>query len=119
MPARPTRGHEPASRIHLWQGFCALCYYDLLPCTETDTATTTLMTDERRFEELLTEFERVGVDLNSFPAGITVHRDDALRVLRSLPDGAGPAAFLRRLREEHRRTPAEGTEQQAATEDAA
>lgn len=77
------------------------------------------MTDERRFEELLAEFERVGVDLNGFPAVITVHRDDALRVLRSLPDGAGPEAFLGRLREEHRRTPAEGTEQQTATGDAA
>src|SRR3954449_10570484 len=28
------------------------------------------MTDERRFEELLSEFKRVGVDLDSFPAGI-------------------------------------------------
>ena len=51
------------------------------------------MTDERRFEELLAEFTRVGVDLDSFPAGIGVHREDALRILRSLPDGAGPAAF--------------------------
>lgn len=56
------------------------------------------MTDERRFSELLTEFERVGVDLNSFPAGITVKREDAIRILRSLPDGAGPAAFLSRVR---------------------
>ena len=59
------------------------------------------MTDERRFEELLSEFKRVGVDLDSFPAGIGVHRDDALRILRSLPDGAGPAAFLSRVRHEH------------------
>ncbi len=58
------------------------------------------MTDERRFEELLTEFERVGVDLNSFPAGITVRREDAMRILRSLADGAGPAAFLARIRQE-------------------
>jgi hypothetical protein len=58
------------------------------------------MTDERRFEELLSEFTRVGVDLDSFPAGIGVHRDDALRILRSLPDGAGPAAFLSRVRQE-------------------
>lgn len=57
------------------------------------------MTDERRFEQLLAEFERVGVDLNSFPAGITVQRDDAMRILRSLPDDAGPAAFLARIRE--------------------
>ena len=58
------------------------------------------MTDERRFEELLSEFKRVGVDLDSFPAGIGVHRDDALRILRSLPDGAGPGAFLSRVRHE-------------------
>jgi hypothetical protein len=56
------------------------------------------MTDERRFEELLSEFKRVGVDLDSFPAGIGVHRDDAMRILRSLPDGAGPGAFLSRVR---------------------
>lgn len=58
------------------------------------------MTDERRFEELLTEFERVGVDLHSFPAGIGVRREDALRILRTLPDGAGPAAFLTRVRQD-------------------
>jgi hypothetical protein len=62
------------------------------------------MTDERRFEELLSEFKRVGVDLDSFPAGIGVHRDDALRILRSLPDGAGPAAFLSRVRHEQQTT---------------
>ena len=62
------------------------------------------MTDERRFEELLSEFKRVGVDLDSFPAGIGVHRDDALRILRSLPDGAGPAAFLSRVRQEQQAT---------------
>lgn len=56
------------------------------------------MTDERRFEELLHEFERVGVDLDSFPAGIGVRREDAMRILRTLPDGAGPAAFLARVR---------------------
>jgi hypothetical protein len=61
------------------------------------------MTTERRFEELLKEFERVGVDLNSFPAGITVRREDAMRILRSLPDGAGPAAFLGRVRQEQAR----------------
>jgi hypothetical protein len=63
------------------------------------------MTDERRFEELLSEFERVGVDLNSFPAGITVRREDAIRILRSLPDGAGPAAFLGRVRQEQQVRP--------------
>ncbi|HET9796510.1 MAG TPA: hypothetical protein VFP90_00910 [Gemmatimonadaceae bacterium] len=62
------------------------------------------MTDERRFEELLSEFTRVGVDLDSFPAGIGVHRDDALRILRALPDGAGPAAFLSRVRHEQQAT---------------
>lgn len=64
------------------------------------------MTDERRFEELLSEFERVGVDLHSFPAGITVRREDAIRILRSLPDDAGPAAFLSRVRQD---TPPRGT----------
>ena len=58
------------------------------------------MTDERRFEELLVEFERVGVDLDSFPAGIDVKREDAMRILGALPDGAGPAAFLSRVRQE-------------------
>ena len=66
------------------------------------------MTDERRFEELLSEFKRVGVDLDSFPAGIGVHRDDALRILRSLPDGAGPAAFLSRVRHEQQATARSG-----------
>lgn len=71
-----------------------------------------LMTDERRFEELLKEFERVGVDLHSFPAGITVRREEAMRILHSLPDDAGPAAFLARIREEQQRTPPHGTERQ-------
>ncbi len=62
------------------------------------------MTDERRFEELLAEFERVGVDSNSFPAGITVRREDAMRILRTLENGAGPAAFLARIREEQMAT---------------
>ena len=66
------------------------------------------MTDERRFEELLSEFTRVGVDLDSFPAGIGVHRDDALRILRALPDGAGPAAFLSRVRQEQHSTARSG-----------
>lgn len=69
------------------------------------------MTDERRFEELLAEFERVGVDLNGFPAGITIRREDAIRILQSLPDDAGPAAFLARVRAEQQvRTPAHGIE---------
>lgn len=61
------------------------------------------MTDERRFEELIAEFERVGVDPHSFPAGITVRREDALRILKSLPDGAGPAAFLAQVRDSQQR----------------
>jgi hypothetical protein len=59
------------------------------------------MTDERRFEELLAEFRRVGVDLDGFPAGITIRREEAMRILRDLPDGSGPGAFLSRVRLEH------------------
>ena len=71
------------------------------------------MTDERRFQEMLAEFQRVGVDLHSFPAGITVPRDEAMRILHSLPDDAGPAAFLARIREaQQARTPPHGTERQ-------
>jgi len=58
------------------------------------------MTDERRFEEMLAEFKRVGVDLDGFPAGLTIRRDDAMRILRELPDDAGPGAFLGRVRQE-------------------
>ncbi len=47
---------------------------------------------------LLREFERVGVDPNALSAGLAVSEDDVLRVLAALPDGAGPAAFLHRLR---------------------
>ena len=63
------------------------------------------MTDERRFEELWTELERVGVDPYGFPAGIEVSREDALEVLKTLPDGAGPTAFLAAIRN-RRATPA-------------
>jgi hypothetical protein len=73
------------------------------------------MTDERRFEELLSEFTRVGVDLDSFPAGIGVHREDALRILRSLPDGAGPAAFLSRVRHEQQAIARPGSGELTAT----
>ena len=59
------------------------------------------MTDERRFGELFTEMERVGIDPHSFPAGVTVPHDLAVKILRVLPDGAGPAAFLTAVREEH------------------
>ena len=54
------------------------------------------MADERRLLELMAEMERVGVDPNSFPAGVTVSHEDALRALGTLPDGAGPSAFSRR-----------------------
>lgn len=56
------------------------------------------MTHEKRFEELLTELERIGVDPDNFPAGLEISRDAALRVLARLPDNAGPAAFLAGLR---------------------
>ena len=57
------------------------------------------MTDEERFGELLQEFERVGVDPNTVSAGLAIRPETALRILRSLPTGAGPSAFLARLRE--------------------
>ena len=56
------------------------------------------MTQEKQFEELLHEFERVGVDPNTISAGLAVPRADVMRVLRSLPDCAGPEAFLTQLR---------------------
>jgi hypothetical protein len=58
------------------------------------------MTDERRFGELFNEMERVGIDPHRFPAGVTVKREVAVRILRVLPDGAGPEAFLTAVREE-------------------
>ena len=70
------------------------------------------MADEKRFKDLLAEFERVGVDPNTFSAVLAVNPDDAMRVLRGLPDGAGPTAFLaevrRVTRSEGRSTPADG-----------
>lgn len=56
------------------------------------------MTDERDLVELMAEMQRVGVDPDGFPAGVTVSRLDALRALATLADGAGPAAFLSALR---------------------
>lgn len=58
------------------------------------------MTDHQRFSELLTEFRRVGVDPDTFSAVISITPAEALRVLRVLEDGAGPAAFLARLRQD-------------------
>jgi hypothetical protein len=56
------------------------------------------MSQAERFADLLREFERVGVDPNTISAGLAVRRDDVLRALAALPDGAGPAAFLSQLR---------------------
>ena len=56
------------------------------------------MADERHFQRLLAEFRRAGIDPNTFSAMLAVNPDDALRALESLPDAAGPAAFLAELR---------------------
>jgi len=56
------------------------------------------MSQAERFAHLLREFERVGVDPNTISAGLAISKDDALRALAALPDGAGPAAFLKQLR---------------------
>ena len=57
------------------------------------------MSQADRLERLIREFERVGVDPNTISAGLAVREDEALRVLASLPDKAGPSAFLHQLRE--------------------
>jgi hypothetical protein len=56
------------------------------------------MSQTERFERLLREFERVGVDPNTVSAGLAVRDEDVIRALAELPDGAGPEAFLTRLR---------------------
>ena len=56
------------------------------------------MSRSDRFEHLLEEFQRVGVDPNTVSAGLAIAEQDVLRALASLPDGAGPEAFLSRLR---------------------
>ena len=56
------------------------------------------MADEQTFETLLSEFRRVGVDPDTFSAMLALRPEDALHALRSLPDGAGPTAFLGQLR---------------------
>ena len=53
--------------------------------------------------QLVAELERVGIDPDHMVAGLTSRAEDALRALRTLPDGAGPAAFLAELR--NRSTP--------------
>jgi len=56
------------------------------------------MSQTERFAQLLEEFERVGVDPNTISAGLAVSEEDARRALAMLPDGVGPAAFLRQIR---------------------
>ena len=56
------------------------------------------MAEEQTFEVLLREFRRVGVDPDTFSAMLAVRPEDAMRALRALPDGAGPSAFLAKLR---------------------
>ena len=56
------------------------------------------MADEQTFDVLLNEFRRVGVDPDTFSAMLALRPEDALHALRSLPDGAGPTAFLAQLR---------------------
>ena len=56
------------------------------------------MAQAERFANLLREFERVGVDPNTISAGLAVREEDVIRALSALPDGAGPTAFLSRLR---------------------
>lgn len=48
--------------------------------------------------QLVAELERVGIDPDHMVAGLTSRAEEALRALRDLPDGAGPAAFLSALR---------------------
>lgn len=56
------------------------------------------MAHAERFEHLLHEFERVGVDPNTISAGLAVREEDVLRALAALADNAGPEAFLSQLR---------------------
>lgn len=57
------------------------------------------MSQVERFAILLRELERVGVDPSTISAGLAVREQDVLQVLARRPDGAGPSAFLARLRE--------------------
>ena len=61
--------------------------------------------------------ERVGIDPHAFPAGLTVSHELAVRILRVLPAGAGPAAFLTAIREEQQLMRPSGA--QAAVPDSA
>ncbi len=49
---------------------------------------------------LVEELKRVGVDADNMVGGLSARAESAIRALRALPDGAGPAAFLARLRQE-------------------
>ena len=62
------------------------------------------MSDDRQFGELWLEMERVGIDPHAFPAGLELSHELAVQLLRVLPDGAGPMAFLTAIREEQQRT---------------
>ena len=57
-----------------------------------------LLADDRTFDQLLSEFRRVGVDPDTFSAMLALRPEDALRALRTLPDGAGASAFIGSLR---------------------
>lgn len=46
---------------------------------------------------LIAELVRVGVDPETVSAGLALGREELLRALHSLPDGAGPVAFLHLL----------------------
>ena len=56
------------------------------------------MADERYLERLLAQFRRVGIDPDTFSAMLAVSPREALQALESLPDDAGPGAFLAELR---------------------
>jgi hypothetical protein len=56
------------------------------------------LADGQTFEELLSEFRRVGVDPDTFSAMLALRPEDALRALKTLTDNAGPSAFLAQLR---------------------
>jgi hypothetical protein len=58
------------------------------------------LADGQTFEELLSEFRRVGVDPDTFSAMLALRPEDALRALRALADNAGPTAFLAKLRQQ-------------------
>jgi len=60
--------------------------------------------------QLVAELERVGIDPDHMVAGLTSRAEEALRALRVLPDGAGPAAFLAELRNQSAAVGANHTE---------